>query len=91
MLPLQIDPLIALALVPADGPTTTQTAMATTTSKVAAEQANPAPTAKKRIRASRRAARMPDKFADTQFDRRWERRAARRGGLFFFGRFARAE
>src|SRR5262245_49555133 len=78
-------------LVPADGPTTTQTAMATTTGKVAAEQANPAPTAKKRIRASRRAARMPDKFADTQFDRRWERRAARRGGLFFFGRFARAE
>src|SRR5262245_2561711 len=78
-------------LVPADGPTATQTAMATTTRKAAAEQANPAPTAKKRIRASRRAARMPDKFADTQFDRRWERRAARRGGLFFFGRFARAE
>jgi len=77
-------------LVPADGPTTTQTAMVTTTSKVAAEQANPAPAPKKRITARRRA-RMPDKFAVTQFDRRWERRAARRGGLFFFGRFARAE
>src|SRR5262245_21631708 len=77
-------------LVPADGPTTTQTAMATTTSTVAAELAQaPAPAAKKRI-TSRRPARMPDKFAVTQFDRRWERRAARRGGLFFFGRFARA-
>jgi hypothetical protein len=76
-------------LVPADSPiTTTQTAIAT--SKVAAEQANPPPAAKKRIMA-RRGARMPDKFAVTQFDRRWERRAARRGGLFFFGRFARAE
>jgi Bacterial SH3 domain len=77
-------------LMPADGPTTTQAAMATTTSKVAAEQASPAPTAKRRI-TSRRTARMPDKFAVTQFDRRWERRAARRGGLFFFGRFARAD
>jgi hypothetical protein len=75
-------------LVPADGPTATQTAMATTTRSA---QANPVPAAKKRIRTSRLAARMPDKFAVTQFDRRSERRAARRGGLFFFGRFARAE
>jgi hypothetical protein len=77
-------------LVAADGPTATQTAMATTARKVAAEpaQANPTSSAKKRVRASRPAARMPNKFASTQFDRRWERRAARRG---FFGRFARAE
>jgi hypothetical protein len=75
-------------------PTATQTAMATPARKVAGEaaKANPAPTAKKRVRASRPAARMPDKFAVAQFDRRWERRATRRGGLFFFGRrFARAE
>jgi len=71
-------------LVSADGPTAT--------SKTAAElaQANPAPIAKKRT-TSGRGARMPDKFAVTRFDRRWERRAARRGGLFFFGRFARAD
>ena len=75
-------------------PTATQTAMAIPARKVAGEaaKANPAPTAKKRVRASRPAARMPDTFAVTQFDRRWERRATRRGGLFFFGRrFARAE
>ena len=74
-------------LVPADSPTTIQTAMATTAGKAAVESA---PTAKKRVRAARLAART-DKFAVRQFDRRWERRAARRGGLFFFGRFARAE
>ena len=81
-------------LVLADRSTATQTAMATPAKKVAGEsaQANPAPTAKKRVRASRPAARMPDTFAVTQFDRRWERRATRRGGFFFFGRrFARAE
>jgi SH3-like domain-containing protein len=79
-------------LVPADSPTTTQTAIATTARKAAAEpaEANPPPTAKKRGRTASRAART-DKSAVTQFDRRWERRAARRGGLFFFGRFARAE
>ena len=74
--------------------TATQTAMATPVRKVAGEaaKANPAPTAKKPVRASRPAARMPDKFAVAQFDRRWERRATRRGGFFFFGRrFARAE
>jgi len=81
-------------LVLADRSTATQTAMAAPARKVAGEaaKANPAPTAKKRVRASRPAARMPDKFAVAQFDRRWERRVARRGGLFFFGRrFARAE
>ena len=81
-------------LVLADRSTATQTAMATPARKVAGEaaKANPAPTAKKPVRASRPAARMPDKFAVAQFDRRWERRATRRGGLFFFGRrFARAE
>ena len=86
-------------------PTATQTAMASppwcatigvcrSARKVAGEapKANPAPAAKKRVRASRPAARMPDTFAVAQFDRRWERRATRRGGLFFFGRrFARAE
>ena len=79
-------------LAPADDPTATQTAMATTARKAAAEpaHANPAPTARKRVRAARPAARK-EKFAVTQFDRRWERRAARRGGLFFFGRVARAE
>ena len=71
-------------LVPADGPTATQTAMVTTASKPAAE-----PT--RAIAKKRPAARTPDKFTFAQFDRRWERRAARRGGLFFFGRFARAE
>jgi hypothetical protein len=80
-------------LVLADRSTATQTAMATPARKVAGEaaKANPAPTAKKPVRASRPAARMPDKFA-VALDRRWERRATRRGGLFFFGRrFARAE
>ena len=78
-------------LVPADGPATTQTAMAATASKLAAEPARAkwVSTAKKRTRAHRPAARTPNEFAFTQFDKRWERRAARRG--FFFGRFARAE
>ena len=76
-------------LVPVDGPTAAQTAMVATASKPVAE-----PTvaiAKKRVGASRPATRTPDKFTFQQFDKRWERRAARRGGLFFFGRFARAE
>ena len=72
-------------LVPADGPT----AMVTTASKPAAEPTSAI--AKKGVGASRPAARTPDKFTFAQFDRRWERRAARRGGLFFFGHFARAE
>jgi hypothetical protein len=77
-------------LVPPDGPATTQTAMAATASKPAAEpaRAKRVLTAKKRIRAHRPAAQMPSEFAFRQFDKRWERRAARRG---FFGRFARAE
>jgi SH3 domain-containing protein len=82
-------------LVPADGPTATQTAMATASTKVAAEpaRANPMPSAKRRVRAPRPAARMPHDFASAQFDRRWDRRAERPGGfgLFFFRRFARAE
>jgi hypothetical protein len=51
------------------------------------------PSAKRRVRAPRPAARMPHDFASAQFDRRWDRRTERRGGfgLFFFGRFARAE
>jgi hypothetical protein len=81
-------------LVPTDGPITIQTAMATA-SKVATEpaRANPVPSLKKRVRASRPAARMPHDFASAQFDRRSERHAERRGGfgLFFFRRFARAE
>jgi len=36
---------------------------------------------------------MPEAVALSQSDSRWERRAERRAGfgLFFFGRFARAE
>ena len=82
-------------LVPADGPTTTQTAMATTPTRLAAEPArpHPVPSVKKRVRLPRPGVRMPDGFASAQFDRRWERHAERRGGFgpFFFGRFARAE
>jgi SH3-like domain-containing protein len=79
-------------LSPADGPTATQTVMADTASKVAAQPARAnRPTAKKRVRSSRPPARSD--YAFSRFDRRWERRAERRGGmgLFFFGRFARAE
>lgn len=76
-------------LTPSDPPTVSQTAMATTTEPM---RGNPAPSAKKRIRA-RPAVRVPDDVAIAQFDRRWERRAERRRGfgLFFFGRFAGAE
>ena len=78
-------------LVPADGPTATQTAIATATALP--DRANTVPSAKKRVRVSRPAARRSHDFAAAQFDRRWDRRAERRGGfgLFFFGRFARAE
>jgi Bacterial SH3 domain len=81
-------------LAPAEGPTVTRTAMETTASNSAAEATRAIPTVKKRVRASRPAARKPDSFASAQLDSRWERRAERRGGfgLFFFGgRFARAE
>lgn len=76
-------------LVPADGPTAAQTAMVATASKPVAEPTGAI--AKKRVGASRPATRTPDKFTFEQFDKRREWRAARRGGLFFFGRFARAE
>jgi Bacterial SH3 domain len=78
-------------LVPTDGPITTQTVMATATTALP-DPANLVPSAKKRV--TRSATRMPHNFAYAQFDNgRWERRAERRGGfgLFFFGRFARAE
>jgi Bacterial SH3 domain len=82
-------------LVPADGPAATQTAMAASPTRVAAEpaRADVASIAKTRVRASRQVARTPHNFASAQFDGRWERRTERRGafGLFFFGRFARAE
>jgi SH3-like domain-containing protein len=81
-------------LVPADGPISTQTAMATTSTKMTEPaRANPMPSAKRRVTAPRPAARTLHDFASAQFDRRWERHAERRGGfgLFFFGRFARAE
>jgi Bacterial SH3 domain len=81
-------------LVPVDHPSVTQTAMATTASKALSEptQTKPVPSAKKRTRA-RPAVRVPEAVALTPFDSRWERRAERRAGrgLFFFGRFARAE
>src|SRR5262252_7834275 len=79
-------------LVPADGPTATQTAMETTSKPVVELAQATTPAAKKRVvRAPKPAARMPVHFASTQFDRRWERRAERRSGfgMFFFGRFAR--
>jgi hypothetical protein len=77
-------------LVPAESPIATQTAMATTS---AAEPARAMPSAKKRARVLRPAARMRHDFASAQFERRWDRRGERRGGfgLFLFGRFARAE
>ena len=81
-------------LMPIDRPTVTQTAVVTTASKELSEstQAKPVPSAKRRARA-RPAVRVPEAVAITQFDSRWERRAERRAGrgLFFFGRFARAE
>jgi hypothetical protein len=79
-------------LVPTESPTATQTAMATTSTAEPA-RANPVPSLKRRVRASRPAARMRHDFASAQFDRRSERHAERRGGfrLFFFRRFARAE
>jgi hypothetical protein len=79
-------------LVPATGPTVTQTALETSASKPVAEpaRANLVPSVKKRVRAPRPAVRMPEDVAMAQFERRWERRAERRGGFgFFFGRFAR--
>lgn len=80
-------------LLPSDPPTASQTAMATTTDKAEPMRANPAPSTKKRVRVTRPAVRVPDDVAIAQFNRRWERRAERRRdfGLFFFGRFARAE
>jgi SH3-like domain-containing protein len=77
-------------LVPAESPIATKTAMATTST---AEPARAMPSAKKRARAPRPAARMRHDFASAQFERRWDRRGERRGsfGLFFFSRFARAE
>lgn len=81
-------------LAPTDGPTVARTAMETPASNLAAEATRVRPSVKKRVKASRPAARRPDSFASAQFDSRWERRAERRGGfgLFFFGRrLARAE
>jgi hypothetical protein len=81
-------------LMPVDGPTVTQTAMATTTSKALSEPAPAKPplSAKKRPRA-RPAVRVPEAVASAQFGSRLERRAEpRRGfGLFFFRRSARAD
>jgi hypothetical protein len=66
-----------------------------TPTRLAAEptRPHPVPSVKKRVRLPRPGIRMPDGFASAQFDRPWERHAERRGGfgLFFFGRFARAE
>jgi SH3-like domain-containing protein len=79
-------------LVPAESATATQTAMATNSTAEPA-RANPVPSAKKHARVPRPAARVHHDFASAQFERRWDRRGERRGGfgLFFFGRFARAE
>jgi hypothetical protein len=80
-------------LVPATGPTVTQTALETSPKPMAEPaRAKLVPSAKKRVRAPRPAVRMPEDVAMAQFDRRWERRAERRGRFgFFFGRFARNE
>ena len=78
-------------LVPVESPIATRTAMATTST---AEPTRAMPSAKKRARVPRPAARMRHDFASAQFERRWDRRGERRGGfgLFFFGRrFARTE
>jgi SH3-like domain-containing protein len=79
-------------LVPAESATATQTAMAPNSTAEPAP-ANPVPSAKKHARVPRPAARVHHDFASAQFERRWDRRGERRGGfgLFFFGRFARAE
>ena len=76
-------------LVPTDGTAVTQTAAATPTALSEPTQAKPAPSAKKRARASRPTVRVPHDVAIAQFDTRWERRAERRRGfgLFFFGRY----
>jgi len=82
-------------LVPAAGPTVTQTALTTTTSKAVTEptRAKPVLSATKRVKASRPTVRIQKSVALAQFDRRWDQRREPRGGfgLFFFGRFARAE
>jgi hypothetical protein len=53
----------------------------------------PVPSARKRVRGPKPQVRNPESVALARLDRRWDRRAERRGGfgLFFFGRFARAE
>ena len=53
----------------------------------------PVPSARKRVRGPKPQVRNPESVALARLDRRWDRRAERRGGLglFFFGRFARAQ
>src|SRR5262249_4033274 len=77
-------------LVPAESPIATQTAMATTST---AEPTRAMPSAKKRARVLRPAARMRHDFASAQFERRWDRRGERRGGFrrFFLRSVATAE
>jgi SH3-like domain-containing protein len=53
----------------------------------------PMPSARKSARGHKPQVRNTESVALARFDRRWDRRPQRRGGfgLFFFGRFARAE
>jgi Bacterial SH3 domain len=82
-----------------EGPTLTQTAMDATPRSALSEQVTVKPAftgAKKRNRSAKRAPRGSNDVAFAEFNSRndrWSRRADRRGGLglFFFGRFARAE
>jgi len=86
-------------LVSIEGPTLTQTAMDATPKNALSEQVTVKPAftgAKKRNRSAKRAPRGSNDVAFAEFNSRndrWSRRADRRGGLglFFFGRFARAE
>jgi uncharacterized protein YraI len=80
-------------LIAIEGRSVTQTALETTASKALAEpmQTKSLPRTKKRGRTP--GVWSSKSVALARLDRRWERRTERRGGfgLFFFGRFARAE
>jgi hypothetical protein len=66
-------------LVPAAGPTVTQTALATTTNKAVTTRAKPVLIATNRVKASRPTVRIQKSVALAQFDRRWDQRREPRG------------
>jgi hypothetical protein len=71
----------------------TQTVLETSKGLTEPVVTKPMPSARKRVRRPGPQVRNSESVALARLDRRWERRAQRRGGfgLFFFGRFARAE